>query len=47
MSVISNAERFHLLIKRNLWGIAIGGACLFIGVKAATLAQASATPVVQ
>ena len=47
MSILDNAERFHQLIKRNLWGIAIGGACLFIGVKAATLAQASATPVVR
>lgn len=47
MSIISNAERFHKLIKRNLWGIAIGGACVFIAAKAATMAQAGQTPIVQ
>lgn len=47
MSIISNADRFHMLIKRNLWGIAIGGACLFIAAKAATMAQAGPAPIVQ
>jgi hypothetical protein len=45
MSILDKSERFSLLIKRNLWGIAIGGACLFIAAKAAALAQASITPI--
>lgn len=33
MDVLTNAERFANLIKRNLWGIAIGGVCLFAALK--------------
>jgi hypothetical protein len=48
MSILDNAERFQVLIKRNLWGIAIGGVCLFVGAKAiTTVAQAGATPIIE
>lgn len=48
MSILDNAERFHILIKRNLWGIALGGVCLFTGVKAVTtVAQAGAAPIAE
>jgi hypothetical protein len=45
MSILDNAQRFHELIKRNLWSIAIGGACLFVAAKAATMVQASVSPI--
>ena len=48
MSILSNAERFHDLIKRNLWGMAIGGVCLFGSVKIlATITQANAAPIAE
>ncbi len=36
MDVLTNAERFAILIKRNLWGITIGGICLFAALKIVT-----------
>jgi hypothetical protein len=47
MSTQSNSERFHELVKRNLLGIAVGGLCLFSGVKViTTITEARATPIV-